>query len=136
MLPTIRQPRRRPALDPAHRRPRLCRRTGLITDHRSVVGLIAAVLQFGHNLTFDDHRPMSQPGSCGTQAIGNLMQRNTDDNDHAEEQQQDQQWHRHIDGQEVREQAGGDIADDAAGIAESFRLVGPRQPARNVDQAQ
>ena len=54
------------------------------------------------------------------------MQRNTDDEDHAEEQQQDQQGHRDIDRQQVREQAGGDIANDSAGFAESLRLVGPR----------
>jgi hypothetical protein len=61
--------------------------------------LVAAVFQLGYDLTINDRRLSSQSGPCGTHVIGNLVQRNTDHNDHPEEQQQDQQGHRYVDGQ-------------------------------------
>ena len=63
------------------------------------------------------------------------MQRNADDNEHPKEQQQDQQRHRDVDRQQVGEQAGGDVANDAARVPESLRLVRTRQPTGDIDQA-
>ena len=109
---------------------------GPLLDDRGVVGLVHAELELGQHLALEDDRWGQEPGPEDPGPFRDLVQRDADHDEHAEQQQQDQQRHRDIAGQQIGEDRGGDVADDPAGLAQPLGLVGQRQAAGDVDQTE
>ncbi len=105
-----------------------------VADHRGVVGTVHPELQLRYHFALDHFRAAPHPLAGSVNALGDLVQGDADHHEHPEQQQQDQQRDGDVDGEQVGEQARGQVADDAARVAQPLGFVRSRQSARDVDQ--